>query len=119
MSEEEPQEGRAPRHPFTTPMTAHARYRMQSRAIPDDAIEATLTYGRRVITRGAEVCAIGRKEVVKFARLGVDLSRFEGVQVVLSGDGAVITVYRNRNFRWLKTGMGRGRFRGSTGHPPH
>ena len=94
-----------------TPITTHARLRMQGRAIHADAVEAVLAYGRRVLTRGAEVCAIGRKEVVKYADEGIDLSRFEGVQVVLSGDGAVITVYRNRDFRWLKTGMGRGRYR--------
>ncbi|MBX3400764.1 MAG: hypothetical protein KF873_18675 [Gemmataceae bacterium] len=68
-----------------------------------------LDYGRIVYTRGAILYAIGRKEVEKYARDGVDLSALNGVQVVCSLDRTVITVYRNRNFRSLKPGLGRGR----------
>lgn len=38
---------------------------------------------------------------------GVDLSGVEGVQVVCSRDGAILTVYRNKNFRGLRPRGGR------------
>jgi hypothetical protein len=90
-------------------LTCHARRRMQGRAIPPAAVEAALDYGRVVHTRGAVVHAIGRNEIAYFAAVGTDLSDFDGVQVVCALDGSVVTVYRNRDFRGLRTGLGRGR----------
>ncbi len=89
-------------------LTRHARCRMERRAISAAAIEAALDFGRIVHTRGAVVHAIGRNEIARFADLGTDLSDFDGVQVVCALDGSVVTVYRNRNFRGLRTGLGRG-----------
>jgi len=83
-------------------LTRHARERMGARGLSSTAISAALDYGRVVHTRGAAIHVIGRKEVDWFDRLGIDLSRYEGVQVVCSSDGAVITVYRNRDFRGLR-----------------
>jgi hypothetical protein len=83
---------------------------MEQRNIEHEAVEVVLDYGREVFTRGAVVHAIGRREIEQWARQGIDLSRFEGVQVVCSHDGTVLTVYRNRDFRGLRTGLGRGRY---------
>jgi hypothetical protein len=83
-------------------MTRHAMERIQSRGIAGEAVQAALAYGRVVQVRGAEIHAIGRKEVESYAARGVDLGPFVGVQVVCSGDGAVITVYRNNDFRGLR-----------------
>ena len=44
----------------------------------------------------------GRKEVRKSAKQGIDLCALEGIQVVCSTDGAVVTAYRNRDFRGLR-----------------
>ena len=57
------------------------------------------------------IYAIGRNEVERFKKENVNLSECEGVQVVCSIDGVVLTVYRNQSFRKLRTGLGRGRFR--------
>lgn len=84
-------------------LTKHAEARMASRAIPRSAIEATLQFGRCVQVRGAHVFAIGRKEVKKYRRDGIDLYDLEGTQVVTTDDGAVMTVYRNSDFRSLRT----------------
>jgi hypothetical protein len=68
-------------------------------------------YGRVVYTRGAVIHAIGRNEIAYYAREGIDLTACDGIQVVCALDGVVLTVYRNRNFRGLRSGMGRGRNR--------
>jgi len=83
-------------------LTQHAWERMTSRGLSLDAVHAVMDYGRLVYTRGAAICAIGRKEVKHFARQGIDLTQYEGVQVVCSQDGAVMTTYRNRDFRGLR-----------------
>ena len=90
-------------------LTRHADRRMAHRGIRAEAVELALEYGRVVYTRGAVVHAIGQKEITRWAGTGLDLSPYDGVQVVCSTDGAVITVYRNRSFRFLRTGLGRGR----------
>jgi Domain of unknown function (DUF4258) len=96
-------------HPDTaeTPTTVHAQERMQHRCIDPEAVRAALDFGREVFTRGAIVHAIGRREIERWSDEGVDLSSYDGVQVVCSHDGAVLTVYRNRNFRGLRPGLGR------------
>jgi len=75
---------------------------MLARHIDEAALEAALLYGRLVHVRGAEFHVIGRKEVERWAAVGVDLTPFEGVQVVCSSEGAVLTVYRNRDLRQLR-----------------
>jgi len=83
---------------------------MLKRWIETLAIEAVLEYGRVVYTRGAVIHAVGRNEIACFAREGIDLSAFDGIQVVCTLDGVVLTVYRNKNFRGLRAGLCRGRF---------
>ena len=83
---------------------------MQHRGINHAAIDAVLEFGREVFTRGAVIHAIGRREIEQWAEDGIDLSPYDGVQVVCAHDGSVMTVYRNRNFRGLRTGLGRGRY---------
>lgn len=84
---------------------------MRKRDISKSEVQAALTYGRRVYTRGSKIYAIGRKEVQRYSQQ-IDLSSYEGLQVVCStDDSTIITVYRNSDFRGLRPGMGRGRHR--------
>jgi hypothetical protein len=83
-------------------LTKHARERMAARGLRADAVESVLWFGRAVHTRGADIYVIGRKEVAKYAREGLDLAAFEGIQVVATCDGQIVTVYRNRRFRGLR-----------------
>ena len=92
-------------------LTCHAAERMQFRDISEEEIEEVLAYGREVCTRGAVVYAIGRCEIGRWAAEGIDLSKHDGLQVVTAHDGTILTVYRNRNFRSLRSGLGRGRHR--------
>ena len=88
--------------PYALPLTTHARLRMDGRRIPEAAVAAVLEHGRAVWARGALIHAVGRREVARAARHGVDLRPCEGVQVVCSPDGGVVTVYRNHDFRPLR-----------------
>lgn len=83
-------------------LTNHALARMTTRAISRTAIEAALEFGRCVDIRGAQIFAIGRREVEALRREGIELADFEGTQVVVTDGGAVLTVYRNSDFRGLR-----------------
>jgi len=80
----------------------HAWERMSARCLSTVAVETALDHGRVVRIRGAEIHAVGRKEVEKLYRDGIDISRFEGVQVVCSPEGTILTVYKNRDFSGLR-----------------
>ena len=98
--------------PFTTnfnkdcinsfPVTAHAVMRMSQRHITEQAMQAALVYGRKFHIRGATVYAVGRKEIEHYKIEDVDLAEYDGVQVVCSSEGIVITTYRNRDFSGLR-----------------
>lgn len=84
-------------------LTNHALMRMGERGIPTHAVEAALRHGRVYHVRGAEIYVIGRKDVLRHQRSGIDLAAYEGTQVVCVPDGgAVVTAYRNRDFRDLR-----------------
>lgn len=85
-------------------LSKHALFRMRSRNLSPSAVQATMKYGREICTRGAMIFALGRAEVNDGRREGLDLSKYEGIQVVCSLNGSIITVYRNRRFRGLKSG---------------
>ncbi len=84
-------------------LSAHAATRLGQRRIPDAALAVVLTYGRRSFVRGAQMRAIGRREVERFLEKGIDLRPYEGIQVLLDTSGRqVITAYRNHDFRQLR-----------------
>ena len=82
--------------------TKHAWQRMTERGLSTAAIETALDYGRIVHVRGAAIFAIGKKEVAGCQSRGINISDFEGVQVVCKPNGMILTVYRNRDFRGLR-----------------
>jgi len=63
-------------------LTEHARIRMIARKIPTTAVEMALLFGREKHIRGATFYAVGRREVNWFGLNGVNLRRFEGIQVI-------------------------------------
>ena len=82
-------------------LTSHAEERMAARGLRAEAVAAALAYGRIVYNRGADIYAIGRREIARYAEQGIDISAYDGVQVVTS-DGAILTAYRNRSFKGLR-----------------
>jgi hypothetical protein len=83
-------------------ITTHAAVRMQQRGISPALVEAVLEYGRTVHARGLTFRVIGRKEVARYTDLGLDLSRAEGVHVLVESDSAVVTTYRNHDLRKIR-----------------
>lgn len=83
-------------------MSQHAAIRVSSRRLPSEAMEVVFRYGREVHTRGAVVFVVGRKEVHLAHRRGLDLTKFEGVHMVCSVEGIVLTAYRSSNLKALK-----------------
>ena len=87
---------------FDLKVTKHAAQRMDERGLTDNSLEAALSFGREIHTRGVTIFVIGRKEVRKAAGSAADISRFEGLHVLCSRDGRVVTTYRNFDLRGLK-----------------
>ena len=83
-------------------LTKHAKQQMDARRIPAEAVAAALEFGRTMHVRGAVIHAIGKREARKWDRFDVNLLRYEGIQAVCSPEGAVMTVYRNRELRQLR-----------------
>lgn len=78
-------------------MSNHAIARCRARGISMQAVEAALDFGLHRAIRGADIYTLGWRVVRFWAARGVDLSRFEGTEVVCSHDGRILTVYRNKN----------------------
>ncbi len=83
-------------------VTSHAAVRMQQRGITEDLVEAVLAFGRCVHARGLTFRVVGRREVEHYAHRGLDLSRAEGVHVLVEADGAIVTTYRNHDLRNIR-----------------
>ncbi len=82
---------------------------MTARGISAEAVGMVLEFGRRSHVRAAVIRVVGRKEVALARDYGIDLAPFEGIHVVCASDGAIVTVYRNRDLRGLRPRRGRGR----------
>jgi hypothetical protein len=93
---------RSNEHTLEPRVTAHARTRMRQRAIRPRALQLALLYGREVHTANAIFVVVGRREVEKARVAGDDIQFLEGIHVVCSIGGSVITVYRDRTLRALK-----------------
>jgi hypothetical protein len=83
-------------------LTRHAWERMSGRGFSPETVRKVLSFGRIAHIRGATIYAVGRKEIARYTTRGVDLGGLDGVQVVCSDNGTVITVYRNRDLRGLR-----------------
>ncbi|KAA0676982.1 DUF4258 domain-containing protein [Roseomonas genomospecies 6] len=92
-------------------LTRHAWERMSGRGLSPAAIRLVLNYGRAARIRGATIYVVGRKEVERYRRDGIELSSVEGVQVVCTDSGSILTVYRNRDLRGLRPRSRRARSR--------
>ena len=90
-------------------LTLHATDRSRTRGIPTDAIDAVIEFGKHRAIRGADVYTLGWREVRFYGQAGIDLSRWEGIEVVCAHDGQILTVYRNKNPRAFRDREGRRR----------
>lgn len=86
----------------TLSVTDHASRRMAQRGIGQKELWAVLEYGRAEHTRDAIIYVLGQKEVQRHRRFGVRLEQYEGIHVVTSPEGAIMTTYRNHDLRRLR-----------------
>ncbi len=87
------------------PYTRHAQRRMAQRALSRSVVEQAMIYGREVIGNDTVLYVVGRNEVLEWRREGFRLEHLEGVHVICSRCGVVITAYRDRGlagFRALR-----------------
>lgn len=83
-------------------LTGHAQKRMQQRHITPHILAQVMRYGRTIYSRGATYRVIGRKEVAHLATAGIDLRAAEGVQVLLTNSGTVLTTFRSHDLRKIR-----------------
>ena len=83
-------------------LSRHAEERMDARSIGATAIDGVIQCGRVVYANKARIYFVGRKEVRQHAMQGIDISAWEGIHVVTSFNGVVMTTYRNRDIRHLR-----------------
>ena len=77
-------------------LTTHAACRAARRNIPPAALEYVLTYGRRIQRTGVTFYFLGRRDLPPADSRASWASRLEGTVALVSSDGALITIYRQR-----------------------
>lgn len=77
-------------------LSRHAIRRAAARRIPSAAIDAALSWGRAYRSHADEVFRLDRRSLQQAARAGVRLDAYEGITVVVTPDGTVRTIWRNR-----------------------
>lgn len=84
------------------PFSGHGKARLFGRRFSVAGVGDVLSFGREVHARGAVVYAVGKREVVRARKQGVDISDLEGWHIVCGHSGAILTVYKNRSLRRLR-----------------
>jgi hypothetical protein len=79
-----------------TKLTLHAANRSRTRGISLTAIGVVLEFGKHRAIRGADIYILGWREIRLYQQAGLDLSKWEGIEVVCAHDGSILTVYRNK-----------------------
>jgi hypothetical protein len=85
------------------PYTTHALQRCRNRSIRKEAVDAVLEFGRCRYGRHVEIFTLRGRDVQRWAQRGYELSRFQGIEVICGHDGRVVTVYRKRNGRKIRS----------------
>lgn len=81
----------------------HAQTRQQGRAVSDGVIHMVLEWGRAIRQVDGRVAYfVGRTEIARAAKDGVDLAAADGVAAVVASDGGIVTVIRTDDVRRLR-----------------
>ena len=80
----------------------HALERMRKREISERVVLKTISFGRILRGRGATIYAIGKKEISKYSKQGIDLANCEGIHVIINKSSTISTAYRNLSMPRLK-----------------
>jgi hypothetical protein len=77
------------------PLTAHARRRLAQRRLSEQDLAYVLEHGAWLRRTGVDFCVLRRRDVPSPDRAA--RHRLEGTVILVTDDGAAITVYRNRD----------------------
>lgn len=80
----------------------HAHKRANQRGVTADTVAHILRFGRKQHQKGAVYYSIGRKEVSKYKHLCPALKNMNGLHVVMSLSGEILTIFRNKNFKIVR-----------------
>ena len=83
-------------------LTNHAVRRSSQRGIKTKHIANLLKFGRKNYQNGAIYYSIGNKEIEKYKNICPALKEMNGMHLVSSITGDVVTIFRNKNFRLIK-----------------
>jgi hypothetical protein len=84
-------------------LSQHAEMRMSQRAIDLEQVQLVLSYGRLIHSRRARYYVMGRKEIERLEKKGLDVGGLENIQVVVAEkSNLILTVYRNKDFRQIR-----------------
>lgn len=81
----------------------HAYKRKTQRGFKDSCISHILRFGRKHYQNNAIYYSIGKKEISKYSTICPDLKQMNGMHLITALNGTVITLFRNHNFRILKS----------------
>ncbi|MBF0528845.1 MAG: hypothetical protein HQK55_06175 [Deltaproteobacteria bacterium] len=73
----------------------HTLRRAAQRNITPSSLEMVEQFGYQLYRTGIIFYTIRRKEIVKYQKMGIDLSPYEGLTFLVHHDGTVITTYKN------------------------
>lgn len=77
-------------------LTTHAFRRCAQRQVDSEAIELVINHGRKVHRTGVIFYFLGRRDLPEALRRQDRYAKLEGLTLLVSQDGEVITAYRNR-----------------------
>ena len=75
-------------------ISRHARFRASQRGLTDDEISFVLYFGRRLHRTGIRFVFLAQRDIP--ARYQRSHGHLAGATVLVSGDGLVLTVYKNQ-----------------------
>ncbi|WP_445778060.1 hypothetical protein [Shewanella sp.] len=80
----------------------HAQVREGQRGISDKQVMLAYKYGRVIHSRRAVYYVIGNKEIKKYGDIEPELKNMNGVQVVMTANGTVLTAFKNKDLRKVR-----------------
>jgi len=80
----------------------HAQIREAQRGISPKQVVLAYQYGRLIYSRRAIYHVIGSKEIQKYGSIEPELKAMNGVQLVMSSNGTILTAFRNKDLRKVR-----------------
>lgn len=87
---------------FFLGLTNHAAKRSTQRGMKNKHIANLLRFGRKNYKNGAIYYSVGTKEISRYKDICPGLKEMNGMHLIVSINGNVITMFRNKSFRHIR-----------------